>query len=584
MVPIMGKDKLEDKNVVTTANSVNSSNVVSSKNSTNEYDEFGDDVKSVTVGEFGKFVRLQESLENQIERRNLKHQPGMSFGERLGTKIEEKISDNFLDKMMNSMFNVGGVPAKQDGWLAIVKTILDSGFAQQAGAKLPETIEALTKRIGPQKTDELADAVIQAVNPNKTKSIGPSPEDEQKKMEKFVLGLNPVNILDIKKFMDLVNANPSNNKVTDQTQARNTLIEEQNRIRRENPVLANEIAILNQDKDTGMGSVSPFGNSIDRLPGDMMGNMMSRNQGSTQTNQLGTEQILALDPNNDISVESYAWSNGYGNMLSEPNGLQKVRNILMRTQDELTKQLSGLGGAVGSGQEQEQSVEGELAQGDFGWDEEDVGKKGVGKGRRIDDKDVIVPPGVAATKADSPVDNNKENVTQNAMMELLQKMAHTFDSGMIEINQKLQAVESRVAKVETVSGKVEKKVEEKVADDIVPESVPISDITISEENVRTTMDMEFEEEEEEEEDNLEDTEKETEKEIIQEAEIVSETKEEVKENKIEENTKETIKESQVHVKAPNSVIDESKDVLKETKPYAKGTQGWLKEQKNKNKR
>jgi hypothetical protein len=672
MVPIMGKDKEEKREPAVTTSNV-SDNV--SRNIDNDDDDkddnFRNDVKDVTIGEFGKFVRLQETLENQIERRNLKHQPMASFGEKLGMKIEERMSDTMIDRMLGGMFNVGGATTpKPTGWLEITKVILDSGFAQQAGAKLPETIVALKSTIGEERTNALADAAINAIGPKKEKGIGPSPEEEQKKMEKFVLGLNPVNILDVKKFMDLVNANPANNKVTDTTQARNILIEEQNRIRRENPILANEIALNNQDRDMGMGQISPygqqgqqqigggnggigsggqFGNSIDRLPGDMMGNMMPTNVSSSGTNQMSTEQILALDPDNDMSVNAFAWSNGYGNMLSEPNGLGKVKNILRRHQDELTKQLQGLGGSVETeigtgtkiGIEQEQEItEQEFGQqGDMKWGEEDIGKKGVGKGKRYGNEDIIVPPGVANTaKADSAIDNEPKEyqqsveqlTAQNNILELLQKMAQNFDSGINEINQKLQAVENRVAKVESVSSKTVEKVEVKEET-----AIPTSDITINETNVRTAIDMELAEKESQENDDIENEDIENDiseeviqkEETVQKAETISETKEETKEIKTvinlvsEEDTKNS---NSVHKKAPNSVIDyiAKEEIPTETKPwippteeekrlakqhaierdskllkeetkeeistvksqFPKGTQGWLKEQKEKNKK
>lgn len=624
MFPIMNKNKDAPKDVVTTTSNVITSNIGKENISDNvnrsrdfedNDNDFESDLNDITIGQLDKFVRVTDKLEKSIERRNERHAPIESFGEKLGMKIEQRMTDTMIDKMMQGMFNVGGATTKPSGYLEIVKTILDSGFAQQAGAKLPETIDALTRNIGKQRMEQLADATVQAIGPAKKTGEGKgsvSVEEEQKKMEKFVLELNHVNIIDLKKFMELVNANPANGKITDINQAREILKQEQERIRRENPALVNELAILNQDKDTGVRQLpnqygNAYGSSIDRMPDDMMNNMMPRDPSSMQTNQMSTEQILSLDPDNDMSVNAYAWSMGYGNMLSEQNGLTKVKNILRRQQEDLMKQLQGLGGSVGEpiGEtviEQDQSLDQEQEQplsGDMKWGEEDIGKKGVGKGKRIGDEGIVIPPGVA--KADGPIDNgnNKENVvgtetqiTQNNILELLQKMAQNFDMNMGEINQKLQAVENRVAKVESVNNISDVIVKEENVNNINPE------------DVRVVMDLEF----------PEDINVELEKDTIQEEQINSEMLD-VSDTEIVSESVTEEESSGVKIKAPRSVLDEQQDSewkpptndeiklaeklalernmnlsslnkniktdLKETKSFPKGSIGWLKEQKKK---
>ena len=461
-IPVMNKDK---KDVVNTT-----TNIV---DDVDRDDDFSDNVKDVTLGDFNKFVKIQDTLEKSIERRNLRYQPGVSFGEKLGMKIEEKVSDGFIDKMLGNMFNLGGTGStKPGGWLEIAKVILDSGFAQQAGSKLPETIAALSKTIGPQRTEQLADAVVQAVNP-KAKSI----EDEQRKMEEFVISLNPVNIIDINKFMNLVNANPSNNKVTDTNQARNILIEEQDRIRRDNPELERQLdspgkRYIEENRTSNRLNDDFF----DGRPRDTNQTARNVNQTARNVNQMNQEQILSIDMNNDDSIVAYAWSKGYGQILQETNGLNKIRGMLAREQENIMKQIA----SPGESEQTEQQMTGEIEQGDMKWSNEDVGKKGIGK---MDKKDeILVPPHIA----DGPVTENgevkvmkksdflkeigmtsKENQSEsqpqsesqhqdisqqeanNSIMELLQKMAQNFDNGISEINDNINSISNRAKKVAT---------------------------------------------------------------------------------------------------------------------------------------
>jgi len=446
MIPIIPKKENPVNTIVNSGNISGADNI--SKDNVND-DNLGADIKDVTIGDFSKFVRIQDTLEKQIEKRSLRNQPGISFGEKLGAKIEEKVSDTFIDRMLGGMFKVDGM-SKPDGWLAVVKTVLDSGFAQQAGAKLPETIEALSKTIGPQKTDQLADAVVQAVNP-KAKSI----EDEQKKMEDYVLSLSPVNVVDLKKFIELVNSNPSNAKITDITQARNILVEEQDRIRKSTQMLSLGQQYIEENPDIDRGQRFPP-SSYPGQKDNFMDNMMDT-VGTGNYNQMTSEQILSLDPRDDASVTAYAWSQGHGQILQEPNGINKVRNILMRHQDDLMKQASGLGGLV---EQPINKIEPEILEVpkaddiDSKWSERDINKKSQGVGK-MDSKGEML----AQTTADSPVKEigeigttPKENESSiNSMMDILQKMASNFDTNMNDINSKLQMMENRILKVESTN-------------------------------------------------------------------------------------------------------------------------------------
>lgn len=418
-----------------------------------------DDIRQVNAVD--KIFKVSEALERRFENKFNRNQP-ISFGEKLGMKIEEKVSDTFIDKMLGGMFTTGGSTAKPEGWLAVVKTILDSGFAHQAGSRLPETIEALSKTIGPQKTDQLADAVVQAVNPKKSAST--NAEDEQRKMEEYVLSLRPVNIVDIKKFMDLVNANPANTKVTDINIARDILVEEQNRIRKESKLLSPGQQYVEENPDIDRGQRFPSS----QPPGigqrdNFMDNMMGTTPMGGSSNQMTSEQILSIDPNSNESITAYAWSQGHGQLLQEPNGLNKVKNMLMRHQDDLMKQATGIGGSVGQQQQQpmieDQGIEPQIdtngSYSDNKWNEKDIGK--VNKAARMNKEGEILVPNTA----DSPE-------AQNSIMELLQKMAVNFDNGINDMNNKLQVMEDRINKIESQKSQ-ESQESETIVPDIVPE-------------------------------------------------------------------------------------------------------------------
>lgn len=600
VIPIMPKKEDKKENPVNT-NTGNINNVREI-----DKDDIDVDIKDVTLGDFGKFVKIQDSLEKQIEKRNYRNQP-ISFGEKLGEKIEARMTDTIIDKMMTGMFNVGGSTTKPSGWLEIVKIILDSNFAAQAGAKLPETIQALSKTIGPQKTEQLADAAIQAVNP-KAKSA--NAEDEQRKMEEFVLSLKPLNISDVHKFMELVNVNPANAKITDVNQARNILIEEQDRIRASNPELA-KMLDENSDIDRGRRSTSPSPYPYPPSGGrrfDPFDNAMPRDMSmpipptSGSYNPMTPEEITSIDSNSDESVIAYAWRKGPEQFdfnldslydKSNKSNLEKVRSMLRREQDSLLK-----------GVEQGQlPVEGQTDGVDSKWDNKDIGKKA----RMNKDGEISIIP----STADSPVTEDgevrvmkksefleeigmkpKENQpdskerlqpvsqsidTTNSMMELLQKMANNFDNSMGEINNKLQVMENRINKIEEQPTQI---VSEKT---IIPETETISEIVIEkkEEQIVDTI-----------------------PEITMEEKIVDEISEQnlQEDQKVEDQKDNDIENQQSiqpidvedtrrkggRIKLPKSILDEPKEENKEEQvqnqtqipiKHPKGSFGWLEEQK-----
>lgn len=574
MPPIFPKKEDKKDNIVNA-----NTGSVSDISGTDKDDDFNDNsIKNVTLGDFNKFVRIQDTLEKSIEKRNMRNQPGVSFGEKLGMKIEEKVSDTFIDKMLGGMFNIGGTSSvKPGGWLEIVKTVLDSGFAQQAGAKLPETIAALSKTIGPQKTEQLADAVVNAVNPKK------SVEDEQRKMEEFVISLNPVNIVDVNKFMDLVNANSDNVKITDVTQARNILIEEQDRIRINNPMLAKQSnspgqRYLEENRDMNRGQRFPSkshsginNDFFDGRPGNTNIPMSTPGNG----NQITPEEMLSIDSNKDESVIAYAWRKGPGqfdfnidNLYDKSNksNLEKVRSMLRREQDNLLK-----------GVEQGQLPIEEQTEGiDSKWDNKDIGKKV----KMNKDGEILVPPSVA----DSPVIEDGEvrvmkksefleeigmtpkeqqqpvvqSEDQNSMMILLQKMANNFDSGISELNSKLQLMENRINKIDEQPNQIIPEVDTIPDVEIIPEVDTIPEITM-----------------EENEENVEEDQK----------------QEELENNDIENRQSiqpidiEDTRRKGGRIKLPKSILDEPKEEKEEVQvqtqviKHPKGSFGWLEEQK-----
>lgn len=566
MVILAKKENNRDSPITTTTTSdanISNAGYVSKAGNVNETDNkdndplTGDDIRQVNAVD--KIFKVSEALERRFENKFNRNQP-ISFGEKLGEKIEARMTDTIIDKMMTGMFNVGGSSIKPDGWLAVVKTVLDSGFAQHAGANLHLTIESLGKTIGKQKTEQLADAVVQAVGPKK--GVGTSTEDEQRKMEEHVLSLNRVNIVDIRKFMDLVNANPANAQITDIDQARNILIEEQDRIRRDRKLLSPGIE-ENLDIDRGQRMGPPISQRDNFLDSMMSGNMSGAG-GAGSSNKMTSEQILTLDPNSNESITAYAWSQGHGQILQEPNGLNKVRNILMRHQDDLMKQATGLGGSIeqpAAGIGSIGTVGEQTEDTDYKWDNEDIGKKGVGK---MDKKgEVLVPPHIEAKENQSQIASQQE--AQNSIMELLQKMANNFDNGVNELNNKLQMMENRINNIESSTLPIQ------------PAKIPIdteTPIEIPTEIIQNTInDLNLQEEQKEDDQDLQ------EKVDVESIEPIL-----VESNISSVNTKDTKwwknkKDDTENDSTPKPVEELPKEMPKEIKSYPKGSQGWLKEQK-----
>src|SRR5574341_387485 len=149
-----------------------------------------------------ELIKLPESVNPEVEDINIdremkrlfyKKMSKPSVGDVIAESIDSNIGNEIATRVISGLFNSGKSNGGEGFWNSSMAMKLGEGI----GNNLPAIIKNLAEIVGTERAERLVDNVMDAYT-GKTNNT-------QKGIEEFVLKLNPDNINDLQKFIELLN-------------------------------------------------------------------------------------------------------------------------------------------------------------------------------------------------------------------------------------------------------------------------------------------------------------------------------------------------------------------------------------------
>ncbi|MDD3474363.1 MAG: hypothetical protein PHP08_00485 [Candidatus Dojkabacteria bacterium] len=314
----------------------------------------------------------------------------ISLGRRFEEALNQKLNDEVIGNLVGNIFRggspVGEVKKSHSGIIGAFLDIADTKMGYALGEKFGDKATELVKMFGADRIGAMMDAYSGKVPQNQQQGQGQehqaSPEEQQKEIEKIIMGLDSTSIDDMNVFMQKTG-------MKNLYDAQRTLLAEQDRI------LQNR-GLSKKSQEQSQENSIPNENVRDRSkrrPSDMNRDLIDRYDNPDQYNQRsqqyqqnnfqtpsndffggggsvssGTslqqtpeEMILSLNPDEPSSIHQYMSLRGI-------TGVEQsiVKKMLMKEQRELSGKLSN---PINPAQDQ---IKQESR--NFSWSEKDIGK------------------------------------------------------------------------------------------------------------------------------------------------------------------------------------------------------------------
>lgn len=255
----------------------------------------------------------------------------------LTLKIAQSMEDKMIEQFIN---NFGGQSNKQH---SVWGTIEKAAEAIKAVAENPQ--HPLFSNIG-----ELSKNILGAVrNDENGNNTNGKQQTKQSSPEEIILQLNPDNLNDLEKWVQLLKSNPQNPQVDDINQLRQFLIEEQIGIRQRYGLPLPDEQITNKTQNQPRQSKDINRQLINRYE---QGGSLPQNEpffnDSQPIQQNISEKILSLSPDDPVSLHEYQALKGI-------KGVDQsiVKKMMTKEQEELRAKMGTSGTKQGPVRKQE---------------------------------------------------------------------------------------------------------------------------------------------------------------------------------------------------------------------------------------
>jgi hypothetical protein len=268
-----------------------------------------DDVK---LGEFKKFVDIQDKLDRLNERRS-------SGQMTIGQRFEEGLNQHFTNELMGKFFGnmTGGATAvkKHEGITGIIMELLDTKAGYALGESIGKSAPQLIQMLGSGKVNEIIESYKKSSDPNYIANEE-TVEDRQKKQDQQIMSFDPNDPAQMQQFMQAVN-------MTDINAAKNVLIGEQERIMKARGVINNQ-----QPKDINRQLMQQY-DDPQRMPQQQVLGGSTNDpffgQQSSQPAPNNNDFIASLNPDDPISQQQFMAARG---MSGVP--LDEVKRMMLK--------------------------------------------------------------------------------------------------------------------------------------------------------------------------------------------------------------------------------------------------------------
>lgn len=131
---------------------------------------------------FGK--KTENNLMNRFLNKALEkglQDPRPSKLDQLYSSITDKIAENSIQNLLTNLGGGAGTPSKgklEDFVFGLLNTQAAAGFGAALGGRIPETIESLTKSLGKNKAEEIANVIMAKMGGQNSQSLTPEEQQE----------------------------------------------------------------------------------------------------------------------------------------------------------------------------------------------------------------------------------------------------------------------------------------------------------------------------------------------------------------------------------------------------------------------
>lgn len=279
------------------------------------------------------------NLEKEMKRAFYKKLTTPSFGETLATQIDSNLASQLASKLIPNLFGgTGEVDGREKGAMGFILDILNTKFAYGAGQTMGNNATEIIKSLGEKRIGQIIDTYQNRMNPDSrqqsmSETIEQSDEDQQKKTESILMGLDSTNSEHVLNFMKATG-------IKDFTDAQHTILTEQSRIlRSRGQIESNDEHIVHK------ASISKHKEHEE--PSDINRQLIQEYSNDSNESKKGSffdtehdniredEFILSLDPNNPASLHQYM---SYRKISGVDN--DTVKKMIIKEQDKYLHSLS----------------------------------------------------------------------------------------------------------------------------------------------------------------------------------------------------------------------------------------------------
>lgn len=271
-----------------------------------------------------EIIKLPESVNSEVEDLNLDRQMRKLFynkmskpsiGDIIAEHVDNNVANEIASKVVSGLFSTGKSSGGEGFWNSAMAMKLGEGVGQN----LPAIIQTLGNILGKERAGRVADAVMDMAS-GRT-------DNTQRGVEEFVSKLNPDDINDLQKFIELLKINPQNPQISDLNQAKQILINEQNRIREAS-------GVSNQPRDMNRQLMNQYENQPTHPQNSRENGTFFSNQPQNVPPQNNDEFVMSLNPDDPVSQQQYM---AFKKISGVP--LNEVKRFMIKEQNALRSKL-----------------------------------------------------------------------------------------------------------------------------------------------------------------------------------------------------------------------------------------------------